>query len=735
MIMEEKVESFKGINFSPDFEYSSDTIYTPLHFYLKVLPRSKFIALKLGYFSSNAFQILACGFARFILNNGSISIITNHYLYDDDRELLEKNKNTDGLNNECINFENIFHNLTASKQHLINCLKNLISNGKLEIIPVVLKPKKMTHYKQGYFIDHFNNALGINGSCNFTANGLLGNAESISVFREWGSEYEKQKVISYRNDIDNILQKKDARYEYLEATDIYNAIDKIGIDKDVSELLDDELQIIKEKIPTKEYFDILSKEYEKAKRYIKIEKSKPKFPFKEGPRNYQVEAYQKWVKNGKNGIFAMATGTGKTITSLNCLLQEYKNENQYRAIILVPSKTLLEQWYEEAKSFNFQNIIKCSSDYNYRKELRLLNRLIRYGNTQSYIIISTYQTFAKESFRKAIKNATDRAVLICDEAHNVGSNLIRKQLSIISFDRKIALTATPKRAYDPIGNSFIEEYFNDYEPYTYSFTMEKAINEHILCPYFYFPKIVKLTYEETVQYKDISVKLLKYFDEDKKQFQNQPEVERLLNRRKQIIHKAENKKNTFRKIISELKNKKDKLQYTFVYAPEGYDSENNHIINEYVRIYEEEYPDSFAHIYIGESEGKKETLESFKSGDIHTLFSMKCLDEGVDIPRAEIGIFCSSTGNPRQFIQRRGRLLRRHPDKDYAIIYDIIVFPDDDSDFKNLPGERALIKGELKRVIHFAKLAQNYYDAMEPINRESTKYGIDVFALENDLME
>ena len=75
------------------------------------------------------------------------------------------------------------------------------------------------------------------------------------------------------------------------------------------------------------------------------------------------------------------------------------------------------------------------------------------------------------------------------------------------------------------------------------------------------------------------------------------------------------------------------------------------------------YPNKRCNTFTGmDSKDKRSLLlKSFADGNLDILFAMKCLDEGVDIPRAERGIFTSSTGNPREFIQRRGRLLRNHP--------------------------------------------------------------------------
>ena len=114
---------------------------------------------------------------------------------------------------------------------------------------------------------------------------------------------------------------------------------------------------------------------------------------------------------------------------------------------------------------------------------------------------------------------------------------------------------------------------------------------------------------------------------------------------------------------------------------------------------------------------------------------MKCLDEGVDVPRAEVGIFTSSTGNPRQFIQRRGRLLRKHPEKNYSYIYDTVVVPDFNyyPDSGTYEMERSLVKNELMRVAYFASLSDNYYDSKTVLQKVLAYYNIEISCLISEL--
>jgi superfamily II DNA or RNA helicase len=728
--------NFLDIKFPDNFEYSSDSNDLPLEFYLQAFPRSKIVYLKLGYFSSSAIRVLAYGFAQFIYNGGTIKIVTNHFLYGSDKQLLDSNTATDDEVNKQLtsNLNWLKDSLTTESEQFFNCLKYLVNNNRVEIIPVMLLPNKMVHYKQGIFIDKDDNTIFMDGSCNFTANGLLENAENISVYRSWGDTFEQIKVTDKRPDITKVCDRENEQYIYLETDKVLDAVSSLGKEKSVENLLTDEKYLLKN-FTFKTNMAIIDTYKKKLDVLIEKEKFEPKFPFSSEPRKYQIDAYNAWLNNSKQGIFAMATGTGKTITSLNCLLNEYKKENKYQAIILVPSKDLLNQWSEEVSSFNFSNVYHVSSEYKWKESLNQLTTHLLFDKDVSFIIISTYQTFSDDKFSRYRKALPKSTLLIADEAHNIGSAKMKLLLPELPFKRRLALSATPKRKFDEEGNSVIEEFFNSREPYTYSFSMEKAIEKGILCQYNYFPKVVSLTDDELDEYIEISKKLARFYNNDSGKFVKNDMLEKLLLQRKRIIHKAENKKIAFKSILSNQLKDEGNLDFSFVYAPEGSNQEGQHIMSEYLSVLEEISPGTRALAYTGETKNKKEVMARFEQGTINSLFSMKCLDEGIDVPRAELAIFCSSTGNPRQFIQRRGRVLRKHPDKDFATIYDLVVVPNSDSDPTTFHIEKSLMREELIRVIYFASLSNNYYEAMAKFEQIANFYDLDLYAIHNELGE
>ncbi len=733
---------FRDLSFPPTYQYSSDSEFIPLEFYEDAFPIAKTIDLLLGYFSSNAIRVLSKSFAEFIFSGGSMRLITNHiYSFKDYQNLIENNvlENEDKIIDIFGDISKLEENLGYAGQHFFDCLKYLLKNKRLELIPVKFNGVELAHCKRMVLFDG-KEYISTEGSINFTLPALLKNSESFQVETPWNGEVSKQRIKNEITNFEKIISKSHNSYEYISSSDIEVVINSIGKDKDIKDLLDDSM-----KIPTSNYGEkvknIIDRRKKRFEENIKRIDNEPHFPKFDGliskPREYQENAYKEWIKKNYSGVFAMATGTGKTITSLNCILEEYKKEGLYRAIILVPSIALLNQWEDEVRSFNFKSILKVGGGNKWEKELGNYCSNHTWGIKTNYIIISTYGSFVLDRFQKYFKKIQSDFTLIADEAHNMGANNIQSKLNNIDCPKKIGLSATPKRVYDLEGTLAIDKFFNDEPPYTYSFGMEKALQFGFLTNYKYFPKIVELTEDEFEKYVEISRQLLRLFDFEKGVFKDDPFVEILLLKRKNIIHKAHNKVDIYLEIIEELLNM-DKAKYIFSYIPEGYayDDEGNSekILHQFLTRTHEKFPNIKMNSYTSEDQNLDEILRGFSDGKIEMLFAMKMLDEGVDVPRAEVGIFASSTGNPRQFIQRRGRLLRKHKDKTYATIYDMVVIPKLNNSIGELFNmEKNLVKNELRRVGYFASLAMNFYDSKDILEEVCQKYDLDLDTIINEL--
>jgi len=727
-------KSFRdSIDFPRTYKYSSDSDYIPLKFYEEAFPIALKIDLLLGYFSSNAIKVLSKSLAEFIYNGGSMRLVTNHiYSLVDYQNLIENTKlsNEDKIIDIFSDLKELERNLSAEGQHFFDCLKYLMSKNKLLITPVKFNGFDLAHCKKMILFDG-KEYLTTEGSINFTLPALLKNSESFQVNAPWISDISKSIIEEDIENFELIVNQKHPRYKYLEKKEIEIIVESLGRDKDIKDLMDDSLKLRKGSY-SKKVKSILESRKIQFEEKIETLNKEPRFPFPQGPRDYQKEAYDKWVDNGFSGVFAMATGTGKTITSLNCLLNVYKKTGSYNAIILVPSISLLNQWFEEVKTFNFKNILKIGGGNIWEKELATYVSNYTWDIKDSLIIISTYGSFVTPKFQKYYNKIGAEFMFIADEAHNLGAENIRSKLPDIKATKRIGLSATPKRIYDFDGTIALNTFFKDEPPYTYNFDMERALKQGFLTEYQYFPIIVELNDHELEEYMELSKKLLKFFDVESGQFKKDPIVEILLLKRKNIIHRAQNKISCFKKILLDLK-KHDKLNYIFTYVPEGYVSEKK-ILNMYIKAGADILPNLKMNSYTSEDHNLDEILRGFSEGKINLLFAMKMLDEGVDIPRAEIGIFCSSTGNPRQFIQRRGRLLRKHSAKAYSTIYDMVVIPklsNQTPEFFNL--EKNMVRNEIQRVAYFASLSMNFYDSTKSLENVLNKYDLNLDEIISEL--
>lgn len=735
----------KDVKWSEDGTYTPQGQHTPFEFFSEALENSYFFDIELGYFNSAAISVLSGSFASFISNGGKMRMAINQVVSAEDKKAI-----TEGLQggvNLCLDlfdWEALRSSLNEYGEHFFKCLAYLIQENRIEL--QIIRPKStsgIAHTKKGQFVDLEGTVVGFSGSANFTLGGLFNNLEEINVFLSSSPDATIQKKLSNQKEhFNRIMARSEEGIEFLPPTELQEAILSSYGGQDIEDLLNVERKL---------------KAYKKALQPQRAvhdgDEPLPEFPYSSGPRDYQKQAFDNWKMNNQKGLFAMATGTGKTITSLNCLLEIHNRCGYYMAIILVPTITLVNQWEDECRKFRFSRIIKVfSKNPKWKERIELINMEEKMRNEnekpKSFIIISTYASFTRETVFELLNSFNRKKVLlIADEAHNMGAPQILKKLDKIVYLRRIGLSATPERQYEPEINDKIFSFFGAKERYTFEYSMEDAIKNGVLCKYYYYPHMVRLTETEMEEYVDLSIKISKYFNCAKECFDKQDEVlKRLLLARKRIIHKAQNKVGTFRSIMEARFKEKGDLKYSLVYVPEGNrpdyiedsdifdkheqiedDAVSNHLIDVFTQVVSD--IDKYVTVkrFVSGQADRDSVLRDFASGKLQVLTSMKCLDEGVDVPRSEMAVFCASTGNPRQFIQRRGRVLRTHPDKHMAILHDLVVIPEVGSACDSFKMEQVLLRNELIRVKNFSMLSENpSYSQLElgPVMRH---YGLNLY--------
>ncbi|MBN8544913.1 MAG: DEAD/DEAH box helicase family protein [Ignavibacteria bacterium] len=728
-------------------EVEFEVVYTsgekePSEFFIDALTNSSRFDFGLGFFNSSGFRALAIGFAYFISCGGKMRMIINDELTSQDKEAIQKgiySSPEEVIEKRLVeNFNALRESLSSYDQHFYNCLSWMVASKTLEIIAITPNSEKggLAHQKFGIFYDSANNKIAFNGSANFSKSALQHNLETLSCFTSWNQDSSDYKRIEYFRSLFNA---------YWEGTS--PAIRKIPIEsvreklkghsnvKNVDELLYAEKKLLEITAHNSGYRDKLAgltKGESTGESDFEYPIQQPKLPASITKLfDYQIQALENWKASGYQGLFEMATGTGKTITALNCALEMYREENKVGVIVLVPTIDLAEQWKGEVVSFGFTNVVLANSQYTnwYSEAIQLLNRFYFAGG--HFIIISTYDTFSLDKFQNLLSKVKKDILLIADEVHNFGTKKLIENYPY-HIERRIGLSATPARYFDEDGTIEIQKFFNAINGPTISLDLKEAIDRKFLTQYYYYPRIVKLTEPEMTDYREITEKLMKFFNPATRSFSDHPVVSILLNKRKAILHKAENKTQCLREIIKEIVSQNPDPKYILVYVPEGregtVDEEDKRLINTYSEIISSEF-NLKQHQFIGETKNRKQILERFSQGRLQVLTAMKCLDEGIDVRQTETAIFASSTGNYRQFVQRRGRILRLCKGKNFATIYDMVVIPSlsGEENKEELSLGKKIIEGELKRVREFANGAINKYTALGSLENVLSNFHIEIF--------
>ena len=741
--------------------FRSHSDWEPLGFFSEGLCNATCFDLKLGFFSSSAISLLCDGFACFLYNGGRMRLIVNDVLSEQDRDAIIRGNSGDALPYfDLKDISSLKSALSDRDRHFFDCLAWLIRSERIKIVVIrTADGRGVAHTKCGLFSDGINK-VAFDGSCNFSRTALIDNCESISAFCDWDGGNDVYKIADIENDFNMTFEGNDSSVRYLGPENIRNGIADTFERKELEELLNDELKFFNMEgrlnslsMAAQGYLARARKKVEAAVTAMaraaggnsEVTVEEPCFPYPSGPREYQIQAFDNWKKSQK-GLFVMATGTGKTLTSLNCLLKIYQKTHYYKAVILVPTLTLVEQWVAECRKFHFGNIhVVSSKNPHWRHEIDfLLTQEQIHGDDVSYIVVSTYASFARDVVFDSLNSLSRKALLIADEAHNMGAGKILTRLDGIHFKRRIGLSATPYRQYDETGNSKLRAFFDVNGRYTFEYGMAEAISNGFLCRYYYYPHLVYLTEGEMNEYLAISKTLARYFNSNDCSFPSGDDVlTALLLKRKRIIHKAVGKESVFKKIIEDRYKEKGNLKYTLVYVPEGnvtddnsdlfdskdsigLDEESSHLIDRYTEIVKNVSETTTVKKFTSDSAERNRILADFSRGDLEVLTSMKCLDEGVDVPRSEMAIFCASTGNPRQFVQRRGRILRKHKDKYRAVIHDLIVAPWISTAEDSYKMERNLLETELKRVRDFASLSENSDYAYKELENITLNYNLSI---------
>lgn len=393
---------------------------------------------------------------------------------------------------------------------------------------------------------------------------------------------------------------------------------------------------------------------------------------------------------------------------------------------------------EDVKQFNI-NPLLCSGNKDYKKKLERLANKFKRKTIDFACIIITNQSFSQDDIQRVIKKNLNETLIVVDEAHNFGAKLISNCMKL-DYSYRLALSATLDRYSDSIGTKKLYDFFGQ-KCITYD--LERAIKEGKLTRYYYYPVVVSLNEEELDRYKDLSEKISSYhYDREKDEMPDG--LKRLLIKRSRIVSGAKNKIYKLLEIMREYKDEYNLLIYCGAIKYTSKDIDEDMFDKKQISIVCDKLSNDLgmkvAKFTSEESiDVRKGILSGYKNNDLQALVAIKCLDEGMNVPAIKTVFIMASSTNPKEYIQRRGRVLRKSEGKDFAKIYDFITVPRPleeamslSTDYKQQ--ELALIKKELYRLEDFAKLSENLYDSIN--TRDSIKKAYDIdFITEEDLYD
>jgi DNA phosphorothioation system restriction enzyme len=602
-------------------------------------------------------------------------------------------------------------------QQRLAALTWLLARGLLEIKLAIPKSLRgLYHEKLGIFADAEGNLVTFGGSANESETALQHNFEVLEIFTSWqvGVETRAQRRAQA---FENLWENRTANVEVMPfpAAVTRSLIQQYGPNTAPTEEPEADWRPTSEPPVAEEPGDYSLELPATSPSGVPLQ------PREIILRDYQQQAIANWFGNQGRGTLKMATGSGKTITALAIAAALYAKIQLQALIVVCPYRHLVNQWARECEKFNLKPILAFDTVQLWQRELSRQLYNLRSDRLPFITVITTNATLTGPAFQSQLSYFPEKTLIIGDEAHNLGSPKLAASLPR-TIGLRLALSATPERYFDDLGTQALLNYFGPVlEP---QFTLADALRAGALVRYRYYPLLVELTETEAQRYGELTTKIGQALSIDEDAEANAA-LSALSMRRAKLIANAANKLTALRSLMQSRLH----TTHTLFYCGDG-------SVEETVTAAVTRHVDAVTYL-LGKEMGyrvntytaatslaERETLrQQFESGELQGLVAIRCLDEGVDIPATRTAVILASSHNPRQFIQRRGRVLRPAPGKERAEIFDMIVLPPDLAR-KTLDAERSLLRKELQRFLEFADLADNAGAARVQLLDLQKRYGL-----------
>ena len=692
--------SLKALDIRP--EYRSDRAVLAREFFSPCLAQASTYDRAVGYFQSSSLAVLADGLQTFVDAGGTVRIVASPRLNAADAEALQRGyEERQRLVSAAIDREvEAFASAPSTERARLELLAWLVAEGHLDLRLAIVVGRNsvgMYHEKLGLFADDEGNTVAFSGSANESVGGLVSNFESIDVFCSW-NDRDQDRVASKRDAFERLWGQHTRGVEVFEFPEAARR-----------RLIEFAPATKPAPLP-----DLPAGNGDTVGALFGF----PTFPTWFQPRDYQKAAVAEWLAAGGRGVFAMATGSGKTLTALSVIVQVARQARAQEQPVLVvvscPQKHLVTQWARDIESFGIDPLLCFEGAARWTQHADVMRSALAGARAPFGLWITTNATFISEPFQERLQAVTCPLMIVADEMHNLGAARARDALPQDAQFR-LGLSATPERHRDEEGTRALFDYFGD--P-VFELSLAEAIERGILTRYRYEPVLVEFDDDEMEVYADLTGQLVRALSRG-----NGDDVDLLLFKRSRLIGGARRKLGALEDRISEHRNDPFSLVYC---SDSNVNGTTNRQIEAVVELLGKQLEMRVApYTYETSTPQRQKVLQLFEHGLLNALVAIRCLDEGVDVPATRRAYILASSTNPREYVQRRGRVLRRFPGKERADVLDFVAIPPEDA----LPAEhrdveRRLLARELERVLEFARSAENGPAAMAELLPLQERYGL-----------
>lgn len=708
-------QTYKGV-------YKSDQDNILEDFYFPTLSVANRYDRAVGFFSASTISYAAQALSAFVKNGGQIRLILGAFSDRDDLEAVKQGYREKEVA-EKIGQELLSMISTVSDelfQNRFETLSWLVAHGRLNV-KIALRERGMYHDKIGIITDETGDRVVFAGSANESTHALLPthNYESITVFRTWIPEHSE----FFNPHIDSFERLWRNESNATAVIDIPTAVKEklISVARGLTYTPDPEIEAA-----------IAARIQARSGTAVSTTTGKPREPstINGQPfrmREHQIAALEAWKAQGDfQGTFDLATGAGKTITAIHAVVKLAQAVDGLAVVIAAPYQNLADQWVDILSVFNIYPVKCYVSRAQWEEKLKSVVHELAMGSRSFAAIVVVNRTLKSPEFQECLaKIKGNRLLWIGDECHHHTSKAYEGFLPVHARYR-IGLSATPQHYLDEERNERLSEF---YGKVVSRYTLKQAVTDKVLTPYVYHPHLVEFTQAEAEEFVALSEQIGRIMAQGQgKAGDMPPQLTGLLMRRARLVGSAANKLPTLEAVLTGQKPTRHTLFYcgdgTVETDEEGGASDENVTASkrqvEAVSAMLHKMSWDVSRFTSRESRKDRDNiLENFRLGIIDAMVAIRCLDEGIDVPACSTAYILASSRDPRQFVQRRGRILRRSPGKEQALIHDFIVVLPEKFDTDSVYAKR-LIKSELGRVAEFSSLSENRsesYEVLAPVLR------------------